>query len=213
MDMIKEYLKHLKPIDALQFVKSNKYLYTYYNIFNYLMHIHYPTIHDFGQPKEQFIALANNVPHLYYTKLMHLESIKCPEMIYKYIYLNKKDVPIDDEDDNNEFEALIKVEIYGIKPPIGTTLYVSAWIDYAYGETLNTAYTVPHIIDLSLEQFKIDYDVIKEHADEFIYVDTLRDDMIHKLEIEGKYCLVLHEHPLDDDLTPSVLTIKRVNVM
>lgn len=211
--MIREYLVHVSPLEALKFVSTNKYLYNQVDLFKYLMSVHYPTVPFFNQPKEQFIALANGITHTYYIIWKHLDSIKCPEMLGKHLYLTRTQKMIEiDEESEDESESILKVNVVGLKPPIGTVLYVSMWVDYAYGESVNNAYTIEDIVNMSINQLESDYNVNQERKEEFTYVKASKKSMMMSLE-DGRYCLVLHEHPLDEDYTPPVLTIQRVIVV
>src|SRR4029078_1140338 len=138
-----------------------------------------------------------------YLFLQHTDCSDQPITLSNKLLLSK---PIDFDENNENDIYLFKIK----NCPTKHKFWISMWYDYSYGESINFADSRKEIVEKSIEQLKIDYqlnDSVKPPFD----MESYSDYTIEKLK--NSDCVVLEHYPLepdDDDLSPPVLIIKEV---
>jgi len=181
---------------SINLVMSNKKIYNDIDLFKRLMNAKYPNVPTFDKPREQFLALINEQYTTYYISIFHKEEKNCPFTLGDKLLLKKPlvyDNIVCEGDEIYRF-GYLKVDINGIKPPIGTEIWIGVWNDNAFGASTFYAYSRSDIVKLSIEQFFINYPRAK-----------CLDDDIDSLKY--KNCLSTYHHDLKLSLVFKKVTI------
>ena len=113
-------------------------------------------------------------------------------------------------DDEFEDAGYLEFELDNVS--VGQKLWVSVWVDHAYGETINTALTREEIVEKSIQQLRTDYRLNSDVKPKYS-MDAYVEHTLKWLK-KGDYVTLKH-HPLEpkEDLSPPELVIKEVNVV
>lgn len=140
-----------------------------------------------------------------YLYLQHCdEKHTAPFKLGDHLYIQKPD--------DMEHEETFLLTIPNI-PEHASDIWVSVWMDYAYGETMNVAGTRDKIIKKSIEQLRRDYDLNDDVPAKWS-MDRYASDTFRTLK--KRDWVVLKHYPLEPDndgLFEPALVIKHVQIV